>query len=330
MTTLDEGQVLYAMRYHALHGKLPPKDRLPIGNKENLPPGTSTPPNSNRVPEKPSLRGARKRGRAVNNDLCKKHAPVDAVLEVDHLSDDADSDAEVPALHSSDSDSDDEVPALHEGSDSDSDCLDEVPSVAHPESDTGPAPGAHVQVTRSGAKCAGNVVITFLVDGSQVEVHPAQVKRAVRTLDPVLLREVMCAKNCRCSKKCFAQFPLQAVKLARMDLLSNSSDEKTATEYLADLLRRVNPDANKPEVALQYKVDALGRVTAVCSKWWMAIRGVSNNKMNNVRELLRSGGRFCAPTIRSARCTASDTADSEKMTKYQAAYCFWHDFFQRR
>ena len=305
MAELQKAQLLFAMEYFKKHKKLPPREEVTkvtenvtatesLPNKENLPPETSTPPNSIPIPEKPSLRGARKRGRAVNNALCKKHAPVDSVLEVDFLWDDADSDVEVPALHSSDSDSDDEVPALHDGSDSDSDSLDEVSSVTNPEiqSDTGPAPGAHFQVTRSGAKCAGNVVITFLVDGSQAEVHPAQVKRAVRTLDPVVLREVMCAKNCRCSKKCFAQFPLQAVKLARMDLLTNSSDEQTATEYLADLLRRVNPDASKPEVDLQYKADALGRATAVCSKWWMAIRGVSNNKMKKVRKLFTAADVF--------------------------------------
>ena len=114
-----------------------------------------------------------------------------------------------------------------------------------------------------------------------------------------------------------------------MDLLRNSTNEDTITEYLADLLRRLNPDAIKPEVNVQYKEEALGRETPVCSKWWMAIRGVSFNKMQKVHNVLRTGGRFCVPTIRSARCTASDTTDPDKVTKYQAGYCFWHDFFER-
>ena len=335
-------QLLFAMEYFKKYKKLPTREEVKkvtenvaapesLPDKENLPPETNTPQNSVPILEKPSLHGTRKRGRAVNNALCKTHAapPVDSVLEVDFLWDDAESDGEIPALHSSDSDSDAEVPALHDGSDSDSDSSDEVSRVPRPESDAGPAPGTHYQVTRSGAECPGNVLITFLMDGSQVEVHPSQVTRAVRTLDPVVLREVMRAKNCRCSNKCYTQFPLQTVKLARMDLLRNSTNEDTITEYLADLLRRLNPDAIKPEVNVQYKEEALGRVTPVCSKWWMAIRGVSTNKMKKVHNLLRSGGRFCAPTIRSARCTASDTTDPDKVTKYQAGYCFWHDFFER-
>ena len=342
MAELRKEQLHFAMEYFKKHKKLPTREEVKkvtqhvatpesLPNKENLPPETSTPQNSVPILEKPSLRGARKRGRAVNNALRKTHAeaPVDSVLEVDFLWDDADSDGEIPSMHSSDSDSDAEIPALHDGSDSDSDSLDEVSRVPGPESDAGPGTGTHFQVTRSGAACPGNAVITFLVDGSQVEVHPSQVNRAVRFLDPVVLREVMRAKNCRCSNKCFTQFPLQTVKLARMDLLRNSTNADTITEYLADLLRRLNPDVIKPEVKVQYKEEALGRATPVCSKWWMAIRGVSFNKMQKVHNVLRSGGRFCAPTIRSARCTASDTTDPDKVTKYQAGYCFWHDFFER-
>ena len=113
-------------------------------------------------------------------------------------------------------------------------------------------------------------------------------------------------------------------------MLNNSTDERTATEYLAELLRRENPDADRPEVNLKYyAVDSLGRKAAVCSKWWMALRGVSNNKLTTVLELVRSGKRFCAPSIRANRCTASDQADTEKTTKYQAAFCFWTDFFEK-
>ena len=311
---LNEAQLQYAMRYHARHGKLPPKENLPgtaeLGLRSNRTPcgpaetnsrsnrtpfspaETSTPPNSNPVLERPSLRGARKRGRAVASNLCNGGPAVDLLDEVEFLWDDAESE---PAALRSNSDSE----ALPDGR-------------------------TQYRVTQSGATCPGNVVITFLADGSQAEVHPSQVTKTVRILDPVVLREVMCAKNCRCSRKCFDRFPLQAVKVARMDLVRNSSNEHTATEYLADLLRRGNPDAMKPEVDLQYKEEALG---TVCSKWWQAMRGLSNNKMAKVRALVRSGRRFCAPIIRAARCTASDSADPEKMTKYQTAYCFWYDFF---
>jgi hypothetical protein len=44
---------------------------------------------------------------------------------------------------------------------------------------------------------------------------------------------------------------------------------------------------------------------------------------------VRSGRRFCAPSVRAARCTASDGKNPDKTTKYQAAYCFWFDFFEK-
>ena len=95
-------------------------------------------------------------------------------------------------------------------------------------------------------------------------------------------------------------------------------------------LRRDNPHSTQPNVDMQYKVaDSHGVATAVCSKWWQAIRGLSNNKMQAVRQLVRSGRPFCTPIIRAARSTASDTNDRDKTTKYQAAYCFWFDFFEK-
>lgn len=316
MAALNEAQIQYAMRYYARHSKLPPKESLPASDNAELesshatpfsPAETKTPPNSNPPPGRPSLRAARKRSRAVASKLGNKGPVVDRVEEVDFLWDDVES--EPPPLHDSDFDSETD--------------LADGPNLANVPDDR-----KRYLVTKTGVMCPGNVVITFLADGSKAEVHPGQVPKAVRILDPAILREVICAKNCRCGRKCFDRFPLQAVKLARMDILRNSTDEVTATEYLADELRRANPEANKPEVDLQYKQEALGQSTIVCSKWWQAIRGLSNNKMQKVRELVRSGRRFCAPIIRAARCTASDTADPEKMTKYQAAYCFWHDFFQ--
>ena len=109
------------------------------------------------------------------------------------------------------------------------DLLDEVeflwddaesePAALRSNSDSEALPDGRTQyrVTQRGATCPGNVVITFLADGSQAEVHPSQVTKTVRILDPFVLRKVMCAKNCRCSRKCF-----------------DSSNEHTATEYLAE------------------------------------------------------------------------------------------------
>ncbi len=42
----------------------------------------------------------------------------------------------------------------------------------------------HYRVTEDGATIPGKVLLTFLEDGSSMEVHPEQVHKAVHLLDP--------------------------------------------------------------------------------------------------------------------------------------------------
>ena len=215
MEELKKAQVLYAMKYHQLHGQLPTK--LPATVEEcakNVtgPSEQSTPPISNPILVRPSLRAACKRGRIVADTLRREQGTTEVVEPVDFVWD-SDSDADTPDLQT-DSESE-----------SDSDCAIGNRGIPPPEPSTN---GSHFKVKISGVHHAGKVTVTFLSDGSQVDVLPEQVPKAVRTLDPAVLRDVMCAKNCRCSRQCFSQTSLQTVKLARMDLLNNSTDERTA------------------------------------------------------------------------------------------------------
>ena len=338
MAELRQAQLRYAMRYQEKYGSLPPKADLPATVADcckslssanapiedalpddtpfalRSPPERRTPPALQSTSEQPSRRRRDKRRKRAR-DIADEIANAENVdpHEV-HFLWDHDSEQDIPDLQSSDSDDGD---TGFQGKEME-------------ERDPHFEMHKRVKISRHNAVTPGKVVLSFLRDGSQAEVFPHQVPKAVRILDPDIMRDVMCAANCRCSRRCFTQFPLEVVRHVRAEMLHNSTNEHSLTEYLADVLRKDNPNATQPNVNLQYKLtDIRGSTTAVCSMWWQAIRGISNNKMIPVRELLRSGRRFCAPSIRTARGTASDSINPDRMTKYQTAFCFWHDFFEK-
>ena len=332
---LRQAQLKYAKQYFKVHKVLPPRAQLPtsIDGCSVRVPGASSPQEKCIPPNNPPiLHDVRSLRAAVQSPPLDKQ-PVTAVerpsrrqrdarKRTREVADDLAKAAGVPEAQSG------EVEFVW---DSEEDLHSDLEYGHGPMGeDDPPHNGAKYRVSLRGAASTGKVVLSFVNDGSQVEVYAAQVHKAVRILDPGIMRDVMCSKSCRCSRRCFEKFPLESVRLARHDLLNNTTNEDTATEYLAELLRRDNPHATQPDVDMQYKVaDSRGVATAVCSKWWQTIRGLSNNKMQAVRQLVRSGRRFCAPIIRAARSTASDRNDPEKTTKYQAAYCFWFDFFEK-
>ena len=206
MAELRQAQLLYAMRYHDEHGHLPRKEDIPATAAGCATRCTSirpcearTPENPNPLPERPSLRGARKRGRAVAENLRRETSAHEEVpVEEAEFVWDSDTSA------------------------------DTGENDGHPFHSV-----AHYRVTEEGATIPGKVLLTFLEDGSSMEVHPEQVHKAVRLLDPTGLRTTMCAKNCRCGRNCSTKFTLQAVRHTRVQLLNNSTNETSATEFLA-------------------------------------------------------------------------------------------------
>lgn len=167
-----------------------------------------------------------------------------------------------------------------------------------------------------------------------VYLPKSRLRKYQHKLSPnVLVRLLNNPSSCvpNCQKQCHMKFALGGIIQARQHLYSTAKTENEVTAILADRLKTANshiaitdPDADpeEPEAKLPNQKTTLSYVISgvpVCSRWWAAYWGVSEDKMKAVRRLVKHGGR----TVQHG-----NKGKKKTFTKEEIAYCFWFLFFE--
>ena len=138
------------------------------------------------------------------------------------------------------------------------------------------------------------------------------------------------SKSCRCKRTppCCQQLTVSEIITLRHSFFQQST-EREATQWLADYVRpfQVEPThkslhCHRKRARSQRKRKFIWKVAGkqVCDEFFMAVFGISRDKLNGVRALLQtSKATLSAPRLRELR----------PRVKYNQCKGFWHSFFKQ-